>query len=204
MQTLDAEVADVRNLMINFLPSTVTDAELLSLFAPFGELVDCRVVRDKITGESRGFGFATYAAKVSGQTAVVQMNGYSLRGKRLKVTPAQGTHARAVTAFLEDRQAGRQSHTGFIPRVAGTAQFPAAAVLPPFSAATAAMTRAAAPFTQFDPALAASVAPFHQMHYFYAPVPHIPAMLPQFSGLGTFAHAPIVLLAPHYPAPIQG
>ena len=110
--------ADVRNLMVNYLPTSVADEELYRLFSPFGELVDCRVVRDKMTGEPRGFGFVTYAAKESGEAAVGQMHGSLLHGRRIRVGVAKGIHSATITTYLEDKRAGRHTSAAFVPRLA--------------------------------------------------------------------------------------
>ena len=54
-------------------------------FAPFGQVVSARIMTDKESGRSRGFGFVSYDNPQSALAAVKSMNGFSVLGKRLKV-----------------------------------------------------------------------------------------------------------------------
>ena len=55
-----AQDAPKDNLIINYLPSSVTEDFLRQLFQPYGTIVHCKVVVDKNTGQSAGFGFVKY------------------------------------------------------------------------------------------------------------------------------------------------
>jgi len=108
--------SDVRNLMVNYIPTTVTEEELHDLFAVHGPLLDCRIIRDKVTQQPRGFGFVTYEKAESAQAAMATHNGLIVRGKRLKVAPAQGTHSQHIAEYLAARESGRPTTSTFIPR----------------------------------------------------------------------------------------
>ena len=73
------------NLFIYHLPLEVTDAELLTLFDPWGEVLSVRVFVDKDSNLSKGFGFVSYATPEMAQTAIKNMNRYRVGNKRLKV-----------------------------------------------------------------------------------------------------------------------
>jgi len=74
------------NLFVYHLPREYTDADLMSLFSPFGGIVSCKVVTEKQTGESKGFGFVSYETADSATLAIGQMNGFQVAGgRRLKV-----------------------------------------------------------------------------------------------------------------------
>ncbi len=79
-------------LFVGSLPWSVDDQGLQELFAPHGEVVSARVITDRETGRSRGFGFVEYNDEASAQTALDAMNGAELDGRTITVDfarPAQ-------------------------------------------------------------------------------------------------------------------
>jgi hypothetical protein len=54
-------------------------------FVPFGTILSATVFKDKVTQQSKGFGFVSYDNPVSAQSAISAMNGMQIDGKRLKV-----------------------------------------------------------------------------------------------------------------------
>lgn len=73
------------NLFIYHLPHDLTDADLATAFAPFGAVISAKVYMDKITGESKGFGFVSYDSADAADAAIASMNGFQIGSKRLKV-----------------------------------------------------------------------------------------------------------------------
>jgi CUG-BP- and ETR3-like factor len=74
------------NLFVYHLPREYGDADLMSLFSPFGAIVSCKVVTEKDSGASKGFGFVSYETADSASLAISQMNGFQVAGgRRLKV-----------------------------------------------------------------------------------------------------------------------
>ncbi len=74
------------NLFIYHLPQSIDDPKLYELFAPYGNVVSARVFIDKATQQSKCFGFVSYDNPVSANSAIQNMNGYQVSGKRLKVS----------------------------------------------------------------------------------------------------------------------
>ncbi|SMF47530.1 RNA recognition motif domain-containing protein [Pseudobacteriovorax antillogorgiicola] len=67
-----------------------TDNEgLREAFERFGEVVDAKVITDRETGRSRGFGFVTFAEADAASQAIAEMDGQSLDGRTVKVNEAQ-------------------------------------------------------------------------------------------------------------------
>ena len=76
-------------IYVGNLPWRATDAQLSQLFGAHGEVTDARIVTDRETGRSRGFGFVTMANADAAQNAIRALNGYSLEGRGLVVNEAR-------------------------------------------------------------------------------------------------------------------
>jgi len=76
-------------LFVGGLSWGTDDRGLISAFEQFGNIVDSKVITDRETGKSRGFGFVTYDAEASAQQAIQQMNGMMLDGRTITVNEAQ-------------------------------------------------------------------------------------------------------------------
>jgi len=77
------------NIFVGNLSRDVTDEDLRELFLPFGEVTSATVLRDKFSGESRGFGFVEMPAKAAAQAAMAELNGKELKGRTLNVNEAR-------------------------------------------------------------------------------------------------------------------
>ncbi len=75
-------------LFVKNIEGSVNEVLLESIFRQFGEVEDTKIVYDKITWESRGFGFVTFKKKEDAQKAVEGLNGKELVGKVLSVEVA--------------------------------------------------------------------------------------------------------------------
>jgi len=78
------------NLFVFHLPDDWTDDDLHEYFAPHGNVISAKVMKELGTGRSRGFGFVSYEDRVSSATAIKKMQGYKILGKRLKVEFKKG------------------------------------------------------------------------------------------------------------------
>lgn len=72
-------------LIINYLPQCMTDAEFRTMFNSIGELESCRIIRDKATDYSFGYGFVDYANPEDAEAAINKLNGYKVANKSLRV-----------------------------------------------------------------------------------------------------------------------
>lgn len=77
------------NLIINYLPQTLTDEEFRSLFTSIGPIKSSKIVRHKATGYSYGFGFVDYQNIEDASRAVGTLNGLQLQNKKIKVAYAR-------------------------------------------------------------------------------------------------------------------
>ena len=78
-----------KKLFVGGLSWDTTDDGLRQAFASYGEITEAKVITDRDTGRSRGFGFVTFAQDDDAKTAISTMDGTSLDGKTIKVNEAQ-------------------------------------------------------------------------------------------------------------------
>lgn len=82
-------------LFVGSLPWATDDAELLNLFSQFGEVTSARVMTDKFTGRSRGFGFVEFASEADAAKAVAALDGSTLGGRQIVVNVARPREERS-------------------------------------------------------------------------------------------------------------
>jgi RNA recognition motif-containing protein len=78
-----------KKLFVGGLSWNTTDETLREAFARFGEVIEAKVVSDRETGRSRGFGFVSYQDPAHGVAAQQSMDGASLDGRSIRVNPAE-------------------------------------------------------------------------------------------------------------------
>lgn len=76
-------------IYVGNLPWRATDAQLSDLFSAHGAVTDAKIVMDRETGRSRGFGFVTMTSADEAQSAIRALNGFSLEGRSLVVNEAR-------------------------------------------------------------------------------------------------------------------
>ncbi|MDJ0960341.1 MAG: RNA-binding protein, partial [Acidimicrobiia bacterium] len=77
------------NIYVGNLPFRTTNAELEGLFGAHGTVDRAAVITDRDTGRSRGFGFVEMPNREEAETAIRELNGYSLDGRDLRVNEAR-------------------------------------------------------------------------------------------------------------------
>jgi RNA recognition motif-containing protein len=78
-----------KKLFVGGLSWDTTDDGLRQAFTSYGEITEAKVITDRATGRSRGFGFVTFAQDEEAKTAMTKMDGTTLDGKTIKVNEAQ-------------------------------------------------------------------------------------------------------------------
>lgn len=76
-------------LYVGGLPYSTADAQLAELFSPYGSVVSARVITDRFTGQSRGFGFVEMGTGEAAQKAIQTLNGSKLNGRTIVVNEAR-------------------------------------------------------------------------------------------------------------------
>ncbi|WOG90361.1 hypothetical protein DCAR_0209605 [Daucus carota subsp. sativus] len=79
---------DDTNLYIGYLPPTMDDDELIRLFQPYGDIVMAKVIKDRVSGLSKGYGFVKYSDVAQANQATASMNGQRVDGRVIAVRVA--------------------------------------------------------------------------------------------------------------------
>ena len=87
------------NLYVSNLPYTMTDEELQREFASYGNVSSARLVKDRETGRSRGFGFVEMPVESEALTAINALNGKDIGGRPLRVVEARPKEERPPRNF---------------------------------------------------------------------------------------------------------
>jgi len=88
---IKSPVFDFTNLIVNYLPPEMDSSLLQKIFAPYGDIVSCKVVMDHKTNLSKGYGFVKFKTKEQATAAVEKLDQYHIGGKVLKVACARKT-----------------------------------------------------------------------------------------------------------------
>lgn len=91
------------NLFIGSLAYATTDDSLKAFFETIGEVTSARVVTDRETGRSKGFGFVEFADEANNQKAIDELNGKELDGRAINVNLARPKEDRPRRDFSNDR-----------------------------------------------------------------------------------------------------
>jgi RNA recognition motif-containing protein len=78
-----------KNIYVGNLNFATTEAELEQMFAEFGTVQSAKVITDRETGRSRGFGFVEMENEADGDAAIEAMNGKEIEGRSLTVNEAR-------------------------------------------------------------------------------------------------------------------
>ncbi len=76
-------------IYVGGLPYSATEQQLSDLFAAHGAVASARIITDKFTGQSRGFGFVEMSSDAEAQAAITALNGSEMGGRTLTVNEAR-------------------------------------------------------------------------------------------------------------------
>jgi RNA recognition motif-containing protein len=77
------------NIYVGNLSRDVSEEDLRQAFEAFGQIATATIIKDKFSGESRGFGFVEMPSKTEAQSAIDGLNGKDLKGQSLNVNEAR-------------------------------------------------------------------------------------------------------------------
>ena len=90
------------NIYVSNLSFNVQNEDLREVFAPYGEVTSAKIVNDRETGKSRGFGFVEMADETASNKAIAELNDAEIDGRTIKVTearPKEDRPARSSSPF---------------------------------------------------------------------------------------------------------
>lgn len=76
-------------LYVGNLSYEMSESELSDLFAPFGTIESAKVITDKYTGNSKGFGFVEMSSREEGEKAISELNGKQINNRAITVNEAR-------------------------------------------------------------------------------------------------------------------
>lgn len=77
------------NIYVGNLSYEITEEDLKLAFEPFGKVESVSIIKDKYSGQSKGFGFVEIPSKAEAQAAIEGLNGKELKGRTLNVNEAR-------------------------------------------------------------------------------------------------------------------
>ncbi|UCC39323.1 MAG: RNA-binding protein [Candidatus Aminicenantes bacterium] len=77
------------NIYVGNLPREANEEDLRQAFEAFGEVTSVKIITDRFTGDSRGFGFVEMPNNPEAQSAISDLDGKELKGRTLRVNEAR-------------------------------------------------------------------------------------------------------------------
>jgi RNA recognition motif-containing protein len=102
------------NIYVSNLSYNVTDEDLHEFFAEYGEVTSARVITDKFTSRSRGFGFVEMSDDEAAKKAIAELDGGVVEGRAIKVSEARPREERSGGGGgSEKRSFSRSNSNGY-------------------------------------------------------------------------------------------
>ena len=83
------------NIYVSNLSLNVRDEDLKGFFTPYGDVSSAKVIKDRATGKSRGFGFVEMGDDAAARKAIAELNGATVEGQNVKVMEARPKEERS-------------------------------------------------------------------------------------------------------------
>jgi RNA recognition motif-containing protein len=87
------------NIYISNLSFNIQDEDLREFFAPYGEVTSAKIINDRETGRSRGFGFVEMSDDTASQKAIAELNEANIDGRTIKVMEAKPKEDKPARSF---------------------------------------------------------------------------------------------------------
>jgi RNA recognition motif-containing protein len=101
-----------KKLFVGNLPFSATEDELRQMFGQYGDIVDLKLIIDRMTGRSKGFAFVEFADEATAQAAIEGMNGKDNNGRAMVVNVARPPAPREDRGPRRDFGGGGHSSGG--------------------------------------------------------------------------------------------
>src|SRR5688572_5830723 len=86
------------NIYVSNLSFNIQDEDLKEFFTPYGEVTSAKIIMDKMTNQSRGFGFVEMSDDEASKKAITDLDGASVDGRTIKVMEAKPKEDRPARA----------------------------------------------------------------------------------------------------------
>jgi RNA recognition motif-containing protein len=100
------------NIYVGNLSHEATEEDLKQAFEPYGQVSRATVIKDRVSGEPRGFGFVEMPSKEEAEAALAGLNGQNLKGRSLKISEARPRPERSEGGMGGDRRGGGGGYRG--------------------------------------------------------------------------------------------
>jgi RNA recognition motif-containing protein len=97
------------NIYVSNLSFNIQDEDLRGFFTPYGEVTSAKIISDKLTGKSRGFGFVEMPDDAAAKKAIAELDNGSVDGRNIRVTearPKEDKPARSFSPFRNKNSGG--------------------------------------------------------------------------------------------------
>ena len=101
------------NIYVSNLSFAIHDNELSGFFSEFGEVSSAKVIMDKTTSRSRGFGFVEMADDEAAKNAISELDGTTQDGRTIKVREARQKEERERPAYRNNTHSGYNNHRSY-------------------------------------------------------------------------------------------
>ena len=91
------------NIYVSNLSFHTTEEDLNNMFAKFGDVTSAKIIMDRESGKSRGFGFIEMSSEAEGKEAMQALNNKEIQGRALSVTVAREKTDRGGNSFSRNR-----------------------------------------------------------------------------------------------------
>jgi len=100
------------NIYVGNLSFDVSEENLRQVFEPFGQVSSITIIKDKYSGQSRGFGFVEMPDRAQAQAALENLNGKEVSGRQLSVNEARPRNDRGKSGGRGGNKGGRSGFGG--------------------------------------------------------------------------------------------
>jgi RNA recognition motif-containing protein len=87
------------NIYVSNLSFNIQDEDLREFFAPYGEVTSAKIINDRESGRSRGFGFVEMSDDAASKKAIAELDGATIDGRTIKVMEAKPKEDRPARNF---------------------------------------------------------------------------------------------------------
>ncbi|OGR63912.1 MAG: RNA-binding protein [Elusimicrobia bacterium GWB2_63_22] len=101
-----------KRIYVGGLPFKTTEEEMNTLFATYGQVTSAKLITDRDSGQSRGFGFVEMANDAEAVTAMEKLNGSDFGGRKLTINEARPMEARSTGGDRGGRGGGDRGGRG--------------------------------------------------------------------------------------------